>query len=335
MKKEAMLYKSRENGIVHCHLCSHHCRIEPSRFGECGVRQNIEGRLYTHAYGEVIAWNVDPIEKKPLYHFLPGSRSYSVATMGCNFHCGFCQNWQISQISQKNGIKDMGHHLTPKDIVEEALKHNCASIAYTYTEPTIFFEYAYETSKLARNAGLKNVFVTNGYMTYDALDMIAPYLDGVNVDLKGWDEDYYARLCQAHLKPVLNSIKYIKKLGIWLEITTLIVPDENDSESDLEGIAKFIAETGVEIPWHISRFHPDYQLGLHQATPLATLEKAKKIGRAQGLRYIYLGNIPTDTTTYCPQCGKTLVKRSPEGIRINIKNRNCPACAFEIQGVWG
>jgi pyruvate formate lyase activating enzyme len=334
MKKEAMLYKSMENGSARCDLCAHHCKIAPDQFGFCGVRQNIEGRLHTHVYGEVIARNVDPIEKKPLYHFLPGSSAYSVATIGCNFHCSFCQNWQISQISQKNEASSLGENISPEEIVEDALKNHCSSIAYTYTEPTIFFEYAYETSKLAYQSGLRNLFITNGYMTYDALDTIAPYLDGVNVDLKGWSEEYYSNLCQAHLKPVVNSIKYIRKLGIWLEITTLIIPQEHDTESELEGIAKFIAETGVDIPWHISRFHPGYQLIHHQATPLATLEKAKEIGMKNGLRYIYLGNVPADKNTYCPQCGELLIERSPEGNKVNLKNSTCPSCNFLIQGVW-
>jgi pyruvate formate lyase activating enzyme len=334
MKKEAMIYQQLEDNFVHCHLCAHHCKIAPAKFGFCGVRQNVEGRLYTLAFGQVIAQNIDPIEKKPLYHFLPGSRSYSVATIGCNFRCGFCQNWQISQASQIAGIKHFGRDMAPEAIVEDALKNNCASIAFTYTEPTIFFEYAYETAKSAKLSGIQNVFVTNGYMTRKAIDIIAPYLDAANVDLKAWNEAYYAKHCKAHVKPVLDSIRYMKKLGIWLEITTLIIPGENDSDSELQGIAEFIADTGPEIPWHISRFHPDYQFETHAVTPLKTLEKAKNIGESMGLRFVYTGNVPIDNNTYCDHCKTLLVHRRPFAAKMNIRGQDCPSCGTKIHGVW-
>ena len=289
--KEAMLYEKLDNGEVHCLLCAHGCVISEGSFGFCGVRQNRDGVLYTLVYGEVIASNVDPIEKKPLYHFIPGTFTYSIATMGCNFRCGFCQNWQISQMSK---IKDSGtsqNTLSPEEIVRETKRNNCSSISYTYTEPTIFFEYAYDISRIAKAAGLANVFVTNGYMTRKAIDTIRPYLDAVNIDLKSYREDYYKTFCKAHLQPVLDSILFMKKLNIWIEITSLIIPGENDSDEELEQIAGFIARMDKEVPWHISRFFPQYKLTEHLVTPMSTLKRAKAIGEKQGLRRVYLGNV--------------------------------------------
>ncbi|NQT95852.1 MAG: AmmeMemoRadiSam system radical SAM enzyme, partial [Candidatus Omnitrophica bacterium] len=250
MKKEAMLYKKLQGEAVECYLCNHRCRLLESKYGFCGVRQNIGGTLYTHVYANIVANHVDPIEKKPLYHFLPGTSTYSIATIGCNFRCGFCQNWQISQLS----TKDAGtgeYELKPEEVVKEAQKSGCKSIAYTYTEPTIFFEYALDTARLAKEKGLYNIFVTNGYMTKEALDCINPFLDAANIDLKFFNDQTYKKICQGRLEPVLESIRHMKKLGIWIEVTTLIVPGLNDSEEELKGMAGFIADTGVEIPWHI------------------------------------------------------------------------------------
>jgi len=240
-----MLYEKLEENKVHCHLCAHQCKIGLSNFGICGVRQNIDGKLNTLVYAEAIAAHIDPIEKKPLYHFIPGTGSYSIATIGCNFKCGFCQNWQISQVSKKEGII-AGQRLLPQEIVEEAKLENCKSIAYTYTEPTVFFEYAYDTAKLASKEGIKNVFVTNGYMTKEALETINPYLDAANVDLKSFREEFYTKICKGHLQPVLDSIKLMKKLNIWLEVTTLVVSGQNDSREELNDIAQFVASVGKE-----------------------------------------------------------------------------------------
>jgi pyruvate formate lyase activating enzyme len=289
--KEAMLYEKLDNGEVHCSLCAHGCVISEGSFGFCGVRQNRDGALYTLVYGEVIASNVDPIEKKPLYHFLPGTLTYSIATMGCNFRCGFCQNWQISQMSKRKDSGTSQNTLSPEEIVRETKRNNCCSISYTYTEPTIFFEYAYDISRIAKAAGLANVFVTNGYMTRKAIDTIRPYLDAVNIDLKSYREDYYKTFCKAHLQPVLDSILFMKKLNIWIEITSLIIPGENDSDEELEQIAGFIARMDKEVPWHISRFFPQYKLTEHLVTPMSTLERAKAIGEKHGLSRIYLGNV--------------------------------------------
>jgi len=330
--KEAMLYEKLDNGKVQCNLCAHRCKILPDKFGICGVRKNKDGLLYTHVYGEVISSHIDPIEKKPLYHFFPGSSSYSVATIGCNFRCGFCQNWEISQVSKRD--KDIsGYELSPEEVVREAKKNNCKSISYTYTEPTIFFEYAYDTARLAKKEGIYNNFVTNGYMTKEALEMIKPYLDACNVDLKSLREDFYKNICKAQLQPVLDSIKTMKRLGMWVEVTTLIVPGKNDSDKELKSIAEFIVGVGPEIPWHISRFHPDYKYMDSKPTPASTLKKAKDIGERSGLRYIYLGNMFEGNNTYCYNCKELLVERSVFDVtRYNIKDKKCPKCDTIVDG---
>ncbi|MDP2911516.1 MAG: AmmeMemoRadiSam system radical SAM enzyme [Candidatus Omnitrophota bacterium] len=330
MIKEAMLYEKLDGGKVHCYLCSHHCRILPGKFGVCGVRENIGGKLHTDVYGDVIAAHVDPIEKKPLYHFFPGSTSYSIATIGCNFKCAFCQNWEISQSRDvsKNFVK-------PEDVIKEAKRAGCKSISYTYTEPTIFFEYAYDVAKLARKEELYNNFVTNGYMTSEALEMIRPYLDSANVDLKGFTEEFYKKFCGARFEPVLKSIKKMKELGMWIEITTLIIPGQNDSEKDLRGIAEFIASVGIEIPWHVSRFHPDYKYLDSRPTPIETLKMAKEIGDKAGLRYIYLGNALEGNDTYCYNCESLLIKRIVfDVVENNINNGKCLKCGVKIDGIF-
>ena len=335
MNKEAMLYRKLNSNRVECYLCAHNCNIADSDFGICGVRQNIKGSLYTLVYGEAIAAHIDPIEKKPLYHLLPSSSSYSIATIGCNFKCVFCQNWQISQSTKKEYPLYENKELMPYDIVSKARENNCRSIAYTYTEPTVFFEYAYDTAKLAKEYGLYNVFVTNGYMSRSALDTISPYLDAANVDLKSFRDDFYKKVCKARLGPVLDSIRYMKKLGIWVEVTTLVIPGENDSREELKDIADFIAGVDKNIPWHISRFHPDYEFTQYSATPLDTLKKAEDIAKLAGLRYIYLGNVSQETNTYCYNCGRLLIKRVYFSVlENNIKDGKCPYCGADIAGIW-
>ena len=336
MRKEAMLYNKLEDDKVECFLCAHHCRIADSKYGICGVRKNEKGRLYTQVYGEVIASHIDPIEKKPLYHFLPGTSTYSIATVGCNFKCGFCQNWQISQVSKRSGKGSLGgHELKPEEVVREAKKNKCKSISYTYTEPTIFFEYAYDTAKIAKEKGLYNTFVTNGYMTKDALGAIKPYLDASNVDLKFFNNETYRKICKGSLEPVLESIRYMKKLGMWVEVTTLIVPGLNDSDKELKSIAEFIRDTGKDIPWHISRFHPDYKYTETPPTSLETLKNAESIGKKAGLKYIYLGNVAEEGNTYCSACGKLLIGRVGYTIAENdIKMSKCPECSVLVEGVW-
>jgi pyruvate formate lyase activating enzyme len=335
MMKEARFWDKIDETKVHCHLCAHECRIAESRFGVCGVRQNRGGTLYTMAYGQVIAAHVDPIEKKPLYHFLPGSRSYSIATIGCNFKCGFCQNWQISQVSIKDGAPFSGRQVMPEQVVEEAKRYQCHSISYTYTEPTIFFEYAYDTARLAKEAGLYNVFVTNGYMTREPLVAIKPYLDAANVDLKSFREDAYRKMCKAHLQPVLDSIAAMKDLGIWIEVTTLVIPGENDSDEELGRIAEFLAGIDVNIPWHVSQFHPDYEFRDHVSTSVDTLRRARELGRKAGLRYIYLGNVGEGMNTSCYRCHELIVDRRYMGLnRISVDKGKCPQCGAAIDGVW-
>ncbi|MFP4349264.1 MAG: AmmeMemoRadiSam system radical SAM enzyme [Thermodesulfobacteriota bacterium] len=339
MIKEAMLYEKaegKEDNRVHCFLCNHQCKISDSKFGVCRVRQNRDGMLYTHVYGETIAANIDPIEKKPLYHFLPGSSSFSIATKGCNFQCGFCQNWQISQTS-KDGSDLAGRPFSPADIVNRAKGEDCQSIAYTYTEPTIYFEYAYDTAELAHRSGVYNVFVTNGYMTAEAIKTIQPYLDGANVDLKSFQDDFYRKTCNGKLQPVLNTIRLMRELDIWVEVTTLVVPGQNDDPKELKDIAEFIADVDTDIPWHISRFHPDYKVRDGGATPVQTLQKAKSLGREAGLKYIYVGNVMgEDRDTDCPECGETLIRReyfAPSQIRVT-DDSNCPSCGEHIAGVF-
>lgn len=335
MIKEARLWEKLDHQKVHCYLCAHGCKISESKFGVCGVRQNIQGTLNTMIYAEVIAANIDPIEKKPLYHFLPGSRSYSIATIGCNFKCGFCQNWQISQTSAKEGYVHSRREVQPAKVVEEAKKNECRSIAYTYTEPTIFFEYAFDTARLANEAGLYNVFVTNGYMTRQALDTIRPYLNAANVDLKSFSDDFYKKNCKARLQPVLDTISAMKSLGVWVEVTTLVIPGENDSDDGLRHIAEFLAGVDRMIPWHVSRFHPDYEFTDHKATPLETLHKAKEIGLQAGMNHIYLGNVMEGANTFCYSCHRQIIERRYMGLdNSQLKDDRCPYCGAAIAGVW-
>ena len=336
MIREAMLYLPLEDQRVSCVLCHHNCQIAPGKFGICGVRENREGKLFTRVYGDVIAAHVDPIEKKPLYHFLPGTTSFSIATVGCNFRCSFCQNWQISQASKGKDIVDHGQEYSPQDVVLSAKKHRCQSISYTYTEPTIYYEYAYETAKLAKKEGLANVFVTNGYMRPEALETIKPYLDACNVDLKAFHEDFYKDMCGAHLQPVLDSIRFMKELNIWVEITTLVIPGRNDSEQELTQIARFIRDVDSDIPWHISRFHPDYKYADSDATSVESLRLARSIGIKEGLRFIYIGNIFGESEgTVCPNCQKMLIPRKGFYISENkIQEGKCPFCGTPIAGVF-
>ena len=337
MLKEAMFYEKLEDNLVNCDLCSHRCRrIADFKRGICGVRENRDGKLYSLVYGKAVARSVDPIEKKPLFNFLPGSRSYSIATVGCNFRCDNCQNYDISQLPKERNII-VGQDVSPEEIVSAAKRSNCASIAYTYSEPTIFFEYAYDIAKLARKEGLKNVFVTNGYITPEALKEISPYLDAANIDLKSFSDEFYRKSCGAHLQPVLDSIRLYKRLGIWIEITTLIIPTLNDSEEELRKIAGFIKEVGEDTPWHITQFHPMYNLPDLPRTPVSTLRKARQIGLEAGLRYVYEGNVPGETgeNTYCYNCGKPLIRRFGYSIQENkIKNSACTYCKTKIDGLY-
>jgi pyruvate formate lyase activating enzyme len=334
--KQAMFQESRGDNKVLCGLCSHRCLIASGHRGICAVRENQNGTLVSLVYDRIIARNIDPIEKKPLFHFLPGSLSYSIATPGCNFRCKHCQNADISQLPRDRGGMVLGDAVTPAEVVADALQYRCASISYTYTEPTIYFELAYDTAKLARKQGLRNVFVTNGYITPEALREIAPYLDAANIDLKGYTDEFYRNVCGARLQPVLDSIRLYKELGIWIEITTLVIPGHNDSENELKQIADFIRSIGVDVPWHVTRFHPTYKLMDQPRTPLETLKRAREIGLSAGLRYVYEGNIPGEgEETLCWNCGKLLVKRYGFSVEKNhVQNGKCGFCGTSMDGVW-
>jgi pyruvate formate lyase activating enzyme len=333
--KEAHLYKKLSDNKVHCHLCAHHCMIVEQSRGVCQVRENRGGTLYTLVYGKVIARHVDPIEKKPLFHFYPGSYAYSVATPGCNFRCQWCQNADISQV-QVGQIEGLGEEVAPARIVAAAQQARCRSIAYTYTEPTIFFEYAQDTAHLAREAGLANIFVTNGFMTEAMLEAAQPWLDAANVDLKGFRDEVYRQYVGVRLQPVLDSMKKMKRLNIWLEVTTLIIPGVNDDPAELRAAAHFIAqELGPETPWHLSRFFPAYRMTGTLPTPIAAIEQAVEIGQEAGLRYVYAGNVAGEMHTNCHVCGETLLRRS--GYTV-IENRasvleQCPQCGTAVAGV--
>ena len=332
---EALCYTREEGGRVRCSLCRHRCLISDGNRGICQVRENRGGTLYTLVYGTLCAEHVDPIEKKPLYHVMPGSRSYSIATMGCNFRCRHCQNYTISQVPPGGGIQ--GVQRTPEDVVSQAQTTGCSSIAYTYTEPTIFFEFARDTARLAREAGLVNIFVTNGYITGEALAELAPCLDAANIDLKGFSEAFYRDVCHARLSEVLDSIIEYRRQGVWIELTTLLIPGLNDSEEELQGIASFIVTNlGVDTPWHVTQFYPTYQMLDRPHTPVETLRRARQIGLAAGLRYVYEGNVPGEggENTWCPSCSTLLIERYGYVIRMNrIREGACPACGAEIAGI--
>lgn len=334
---EAMFWAKAEGGKVRCSLCRFRCLIAEGQRGICGVRENTGGVLYTLVYGRSVAEQIDPIEKKPLFHYHPGSTSFSIATAGCNFRCLHCQNFEISQLPHLRR-EIPGRDLPPAEIVRRAQATGCRSISYTYTEPTIFYEYAFDTAVLARQAGLGNVFVTNGYITPEALEHIAPYLDAANIDLKGFSEKFYREVAGATLAGVLDSLKVYKRLGIWIEVTTLIIPGHNDDEADLKGIARFIAgELGRETPWHVTAFYPTYKMLDRPPTPVATLRRARQIGLEAGLRYVYEGNVPGEAgeNTLCPSCRRTVIER--RGFRLGtvaVRDGRCGFCGVPLDGVW-
>ncbi len=352
--REALFYETEENQRVRCTLCPHFCKVAPGHRGACGVRINRDGRLYTLVADRVVSQEVDPIEKKPLFHFLPGSSAYSIATVGCNLRCLFCQNWEISQSPKGRPAESAdfacpiladhptdwaaGWPVTPEAIVADALARGCASVAYTYTEPTIFFELAFETAKAARTAGLRNLFVTNGFIAPEALRMIAPYLDAANIDLKSFNDRFYKRVCGAPLQPILDAIRLYKALGVWIELTTLLIPGQNDVDTELRDLAGFIkSDLGREVPWHISRFFPAYKMSDAPITPIETLRRAQRIGQEAGLQYVYVGNVFEEgmEDTYCPGCKTLLIRRLGLTLVENrLKDSACPACRTAVAGVW-
>jgi pyruvate formate lyase activating enzyme len=334
--KEAMLYEKEEESRVRCNLCAHHCVIKEGRRGVCGVRENRRGTLYSLVYGRPISMAVDPVEKKPLFHFYPGTDAFSIATIGCNFSCRFCQNADISQWTRNRGAI-VGDHASPEVVVRQARRYQSRSIAYTYTEPTVFTEYAYDIAVLARKAGMANIYVTNGYMTTEMLDAFYPYLDAANVDLKSFRDEFYKQLCGARLQPVLDSLKKMVQQGVWVEVTTLIIPEVNDSEAELGQIAAFIVEElGTQVPWHVSRFRPHYQMNDRPSTPVSTLHRACEIGFEAGLRYVYEGNVPGagGEDTLCPSCRQPVIRRFGfRTLEYTIEQGRCAHCGCEIDGV--
>jgi pyruvate formate lyase activating enzyme len=357
---EARYYETLPEKQVLCTLCPHDCRIADRGRGACGVRYNHDGKLYTLVYDKVVSRNVEPVEKKPLYHFHPASTAYSIGTVGCNLRCAFCQNWQISQwpkahlpkrLTQDGKLEDQqficpqlteletaipGEKVSPQGIVEAALSAGATSIAYTYTEPTIFYELAYDTAVLAREQGLKNIFVTSGYISEAPLRELAAVLDAANVDIKFFKEESYRHVSRVRMQPILDAIRLYYELGVWLEVTTLVVPGLNDSDEELQAIAEFVRSVGVEVPWHVSQFYPAYKMRDVPVTPLSTLRRAGEIGRAAGLRYVYEGNVPGEPgeDTHCWQCGALLIDRYGFHVRANrIQDGCCPDCGAAVDGI--
>jgi len=343
--KECLNYKKINTEIVQCRNCSHFCKIKDGHVGICGIRKNIGGKLYLLTYGKAIALHIDPIEKKPFFHFLPGSYAYSFGTLGCNFRCDNCQNYDISQIFGYKGKTeayqkfDWGYEISPREIVKEAIKNNCKSIAYTYNEPTVFLEYALDTMKIAKEEGLKNVWVSNGYMSREALDSILPWLDGINVDIKSYDDNFYKSNCGARVKPVLENCKYLVEKGVWLEITTLVIPGLSDDEKMLKRIARFIKEElGDFIPWHVSAFSAaiSWKLQHLEDTPVETIRIAHEIGCKEGLKYVYAGNVWKGDleSTKCSVCGKNFIKRIAYEVSDCNRSGKCEHCGRKIEGVF-
>ena len=333
MAKTALLWRTLKDDVLQCQLCAHFCRIADKERGQCGVRENREGTLVSLSYDKVAALNLDPVEKKPLFHFLPGTTTLSVGTPGCNLACTFCQNASLSQ-PPRQGLPVQGESVPPKDIIRAAHASGAASIAYTYSEPTIFFELMVETAAQALDAGLANIMVSNGFQSPQCLDELGGLIQAANIDLKSFSDDFYRDICSARLGPVLKNLVHMKRLGWHLEVTTLVIPDLNDSDVELTDIARFLrTELGADTPWHVSRFHPCHRMHDHSPTPLDTLKRAYDIGRAEGLQYVFVGNVPGSglENTVCPGCGLTVVERSGFSIlRDRLRKGLCPDCGLAI-----
>ena len=320
---------------MRCQLCAHRCLIAPGARGICGVRENRGGKLYSLVYGRLVSQALDPVEKKPLFHFLPGTTTLSIAAVGCNFRCDFCQNHEISQFPRERG-RIVGEEVEPAEIVAAAKSTGSHSISYTYTEPTVFFEFCYETGKRAAQEGLRNIFVTNGYLTEEALGEAKGWLHAANVDLKSFSPEFYRKFCGASLQPVLDTIARMWEAGIWVEVTTLVIPGRNDAGEGLRWIAEFLAGISPDIPWHVSRFVPAYKVWDLPPTPVATLRKAREIGLSAGLHFVYLGNVPGEgEDTLCPACGRVLIRRYGfQVVESSLVDGRCPGCGEAIAGVW-
>jgi len=324
-------YKIEKDKII-CQLCQHYCKLKNNQIGICGVNKNINNKLENLVYGKISAINIDPIEKKPLYHFLPSSKSLSIGTVGCNFKCPFCQNWQISQSSNI----DNSTQITPKEVVDISLKYGCKSISYTYNEPTIFYPFAKDIAIIAKKAGLKNIFVSNGLETKEIIEDMQGIIDAFNIDIKSFYAKYYKTDLKGNLNGVLDTLKLIKSKNFWLECTTLVIPEENDSYKQIKEIGDFISkELGKDTPWHLSAFYPNYKKQNKQTTPFRTLLIAYNIAKESQLENVYLGNVAFTNITYCPNCKSELIKRDGYNILKNIiKDNKCPKCNNKIAGIW-
>jgi pyruvate formate lyase activating enzyme len=333
--KPALLYEKVDQGKVKCLVCAHHCVINEGGLGVCRVRKNVKGELFSLNYDKVAATHPDPIEKKPLYHCLPASTSFSIAAMGCNFKCTFCQNHSLSVITAERQI--YGKNISPEELVRQALTYDSKTIAYTYSEPTIYFELMLETARIARENGLKNVMVTNGYMSRESFDMMRPYLDAANIDLKAFSEDFYKTYSSARLAPVLETIKRMNESGVWVELTTLLIPGLNDDEAEIKQLIDFIVGVDENIPWHVSRFFPQYKLTDAPITPTGSIFHCLETAKVKGLRYLYGGNISGDewSHTHCHNCGALLIERAGYYTRmINMTDGQCGNCQTRIPGIW-
>jgi len=343
--KKAVLFEKLSGSKVKCTACQNYCVIPEGKTGICAVRKNIGGDLYLLVYGQAAAANIDPIEKKPLYHFFPGEKVFTIGTVGCNFGCEFCQNYDISQSIKEARLmkKDIqseflsyGNELSPQQIINFCEENRIRMVAFSYNEPAIFFEYAFDTMKLAKKKGIKTVFVSNGYESVEALEKMKGYLDAINIDLKSFSDDFYRRICHSRLKPVLDTIKRCYDLGIWVELTTLFIPGENDSEEEVKQIIDFIASIDQNIPWHISAFYPTYKMRNKKATPHEKLIIAYKLGKKR-LNHVYVGNVydPERSATYCPKCKRVLIERQFYTTNVvGIKNSRCVYCNEKIAGVF-
>ncbi|WP_457577679.1 AmmeMemoRadiSam system radical SAM enzyme [Desulfomarina sp.] len=330
------LFQCHDDNTVSCRLCSHFCRLQEGERGRCGVRRNDGGRIVSLVYGKLVAESIDPIEKKPLFHLLPGSLSYSIATRGCNFHCAHCQNSHISQVERGEDFP-LYTLRKPEEVVAEAVSSGCASISYTYVEPTVFFEFAYDCSVLAVEEGMKNIFVSNGFMSPQLLEVLVPVLSGANIDLKSFSDSFYRKQCGGRLQPVLETIRFLKEKGVWLEVTTLVIPGYNDSDRELNEIAAFIASVDVAVPWHVTGFYPAWKMNNVAPTPVSSLVRAREAGLRNGLHFVYTGNRPGsgEESSFCPGCGKEIITRYGFRVEKNfLAGRCCPACGREVPGVW-
>ncbi|HXZ78405.1 MAG TPA: AmmeMemoRadiSam system radical SAM enzyme [Terriglobales bacterium] len=332
---EARFYQKIENKRIKCKLCPRECTVGDRERGYCGVRENRGGTYYTLVHSRLCAAHVDPIEKKPFFHYLPGTMAFSLATAGCNVNCKFCQNWDISQVRPE---QVPANYAPPRSVADLARQYHCPTIAYTYSEPVVFSEYLMDAADAGHEAGIRSVVVSNGYMQADALKAAYGKMDAVKIDLKAFSESYYRDVVVGELKPVLNALVTLRKMGKWTEIVYLVVPTLNDSDAEFRGLVRWIkTNLGVDVPVHFAQFHPEYLLKNLPITPVPTLERAKAIADAEGLHYVYIGNVPGHPAenTYCPKCRRMLVERVGLTARQMLIRKNaCPFCQQPIPGVW-